>query len=147
MKQFIQGENRTQATMFPELLDDYVAGTNPVQVVDVFVNELDLGQLGFDDTEPAETGRPAYHPAALLKLYIYGYLNRIQSSRRLERERKYLRFIKRHSNPINRILLYLHLRILTTNRMSSMQSNPMKLVRTKNIQLHLITYFDNFWAH
>ena len=72
--------------MFPELLDDYVAETNPVRVVDVFVDELDLGQLGFDGVDPAETGRPAYHPAALLKIYIYGYLNRIQSSRRLERE-------------------------------------------------------------
>lgn len=86
MKRFIQGEDRTQATMFPELLDDYVAETNPVRVVDVFVDELDLGQLGFDGVDPAETGRPAYHPAALLKIYIYGYLNRIQSSRRLERE-------------------------------------------------------------
>ena len=86
MKRFIQGEDRTQATMFPELLDDYVAETNPVRVVDVFVDELDLGQLGFDGVDPAETGRPAYHPAVLLKIYIYGYLNRIQSSRRLERE-------------------------------------------------------------
>jgi transposase len=86
MKRFIQGEDRTQATMFPELLDDYVAETNPVRVVDVFVDELDLGQLGFEGVEPAETGRPAYHPAVLLKIYIYGYLNRIQSSRRLERE-------------------------------------------------------------
>jgi transposase len=86
MKRFIQGEDRTQATMFPDLLDDYVAGTNPVRVVDVFVDELDLGQLGFEGVDPAETGRPAYHPAVLLKIYIYGYLNRIQSSRRLERE-------------------------------------------------------------
>lgn len=86
MKRFIQGEDRTQATMFPELLDDYVAETNPVRVVDVFVDELDLGQLGFEGVDPAETGRPAYHPTVLLKIYIYGYLNRIQSSRRLERE-------------------------------------------------------------
>jgi transposase len=86
MKRFIQGEDRTQATMFPELLDDYVAETNPVRVVDVFVDELDLGQLGFEGVDPAETGRPAYHPAVLLRIYIYGYLNRIQSSRRLERE-------------------------------------------------------------
>jgi len=86
MKRFIQGEDRTQATMFPELLDDYVAETNPVRVVDVFVDELDLGQLGFEGVDPAETGRPSYHPAVLLKIYIYGYLNRIQSSRRLERE-------------------------------------------------------------
>ena len=86
MKRFIQGEDRNQATLLPELLDDYVAETNPVRVVDVFVDELDLGQLGFEGIEPAETGRPAYHPAVLLRIYIYGYLNRIQSSRRLERE-------------------------------------------------------------
>ena len=72
--------------MLPELLDDYVTDTNPVRVVDVFVDELDLGKLGFSGVDPAATGRPAYHPAVLLKLYIYGYLNRIQSSRRLERE-------------------------------------------------------------
>ncbi|MDD5471093.1 MAG: IS1182 family transposase [Sideroxydans sp.] len=86
MKRFIQGEDRNQATLLPELLDDYVTDTNPVRVVDVFVDELDLSQLGFNGIEPAETGRPAYHPSILLKIYIYGYLNRIQSSRRLERE-------------------------------------------------------------
>ena len=86
MKRFIQGEDRTQATLLPELLDDYVSETNPVRVVDVFVDELDLSQLGFAGVDPAATGRPAYHPAILLKIYIYGYLNRIQSSRRLERE-------------------------------------------------------------
>ena len=86
MKRFIQGECRGQTTLLPESLDDYVADTNPVRVVDVFVDELDLGRLGFDGIVPAETGRPAYHPSVLLKLYIYGYLNRIQSSRRLERE-------------------------------------------------------------
>ena len=86
MKRFIQGEDRTQATLLSELLDDYVADTNPVRVVDVFVDELDLGQLGFEGVDPAATGRPAYHPAILLKIYIYGYLNRIQSSRRLVRE-------------------------------------------------------------
>ena len=86
MKRFIQGEHRGQSTLLPESLDDYVADTNPVRVVDVFVDELDLGRLGFDGVAPAETGRPAYHPAVLLKIYIYGYLNRIQSSRRLERE-------------------------------------------------------------
>ncbi len=73
-------------TTSPRPLDDYVADTNPVRVVDVFVDELDLGRLGFDGVVPAETGRPAYHPAVLLKIYIYGYLNRIQSSRHLERE-------------------------------------------------------------
>ena len=86
MKRFIEGECRTQSTLLPELLDDYIADTNPVRVVDVFVDELDLGKLGFEGVEPAATGRPAYHPASLLKIYIYGYLNRIQSSRRLEKE-------------------------------------------------------------
>jgi len=86
MKRFIEGEDRGQGTLLPELLDDYVSGDNPVRVVDVFVEELDLGSLGFGRMQPAKTGRPAYHPAVLLKLYIYGYLNRIQSSRRLERE-------------------------------------------------------------
>jgi len=86
MKRFVQGECRTQSTLLPERLDDYVADTNPVRVVDVFVDELDLGKLGFEGVEPAATGRPAYHPASLLKIYIYGYLNRVQSSRRLEKE-------------------------------------------------------------
>src|SRR5499425_3798218 len=86
MKRFIEGEERTQITLMPECLEDYIAEDNPVRVVEVFVNELDLGMLGFDGVEPAVTGRPAYHPAVLLKIYIYGYLNRIQSSRRLERE-------------------------------------------------------------
>ena len=85
MKRFIEGESRTQVALLPECLDDYVADTNPVRVVDVFVDELDLGKLGFQGVDPAATGRPAYHPAVLLKTYIYGYLNRIQSSRRLER--------------------------------------------------------------
>lgn len=86
MKRFIQGEHRGQGTLLPESLDDYVSDTNPVRVVDVFVDELDLVTLGFEGAIPADTGRPAYHPAILLKIYIYGYLNRIQSSRRLERE-------------------------------------------------------------
>lgn len=86
MKRFIQSTDRTQVTLFPEQLEDYVADDNPVRVVDVFVEQLDLGRLGFDGVSPMKTGRPAYHPAVLLKLYIYGYLNRIQSSRRLERE-------------------------------------------------------------
>ena len=86
MKRFIQGDSRTQSILLPESLDDYVTDTNPVRVIDVFVNELDLGQLGFDGVEPADTGRPSYHPEVMLKIYIYGYLNRIQSSRRLERE-------------------------------------------------------------
>jgi transposase len=86
MKRFVEGQCRTQGTLLPEQLDDFVTDTNPVRVVDVFVDELDLGKLGFEGVSPAQTGRPAYHPAVLLKLYIYGYLNRIQSSRRLERE-------------------------------------------------------------
>lgn len=86
MKRFIEGEDRRQVTMLPECLDDYIGEDNPVRVVDVFVEELDLLGLGFTGADPAATGRPAYHPAVLLKLYIYGYLNRIQSSRRLERE-------------------------------------------------------------
>jgi transposase len=86
MKRFIQGDSRTQSILLPESLDDYVTDTNPVRVIDVFVDELDLGQLGFDGVEPADTGRPSYHPEVMLKIYIYGYLNRIQSSRRLERE-------------------------------------------------------------
>ena len=86
MKRFIEGESRTQSILLPASLEDYVADTNPVRVVDVFVDELDLGKLGFEGVDPAATGRPSYHPAVLLKLYIYGYLNRIQSTRRLERE-------------------------------------------------------------
>src|SRR5271170_4515402 len=86
MKRFVEGEDRTQATLLPERLDDYVAQDNPVRVIDVFVDELDLGELGFVRAEPAVTGRPSYHPGVLLKIYLYGYLNRIQSSRRLERE-------------------------------------------------------------
>ena len=85
MKRFIEGEHRQQATLFPESLDEFVAEDNPVRVVDVFVDELDLSVLGFKTVAEA-TGRPGYHPATLLKLFIYGYLNRVQSSRRLERE-------------------------------------------------------------
>src|SRR5436305_13410798 len=86
MKRFIEGENRSQATLLPEYLDDYIAEDNPVRAVDAFVDELDLKALGFQGADPAVTGRPSYHPSVLLKLYIYGYLNRILSSRRLERE-------------------------------------------------------------
>ena len=86
MKRFIQGEGRNQVTLLPECLDDYITEDNPVRVVDVFVDELDLSELGFAGITPAATGRPSYHPATLLKIYIYGYLNRVQSSRRLERE-------------------------------------------------------------
>lgn len=86
MKRFVEGVDREQSTLFPERLDDYIGEDNPVRVVDVFVDELDLGVLGFDRVEPRATGRPGYHPSVLLKLYVYGYLNRVQSSRRLERE-------------------------------------------------------------
>ena len=86
MKRFIEGEDRSQSTLFPERLDDYITEDNAVRVVDAFVDNLDLKQLGFDRAEPSATGRPGYQPATLLKIYVYGYLNRIQSSRRLERE-------------------------------------------------------------
>jgi transposase len=86
MKRFVEGTDRGQSTLFPECLEDWIDENNPVQVIDVFVDELDLGELGFDGVAPEDTGRPSYHPSLLLKLYIYGYLNRVQSSRRLERE-------------------------------------------------------------
>jgi transposase len=86
MKRFIEGEERSQVTLLPECLDDYITEDNPIRVVDVFVDELKLHDLGFDSAQPAATGRPSYHPAVLLKIYIYGYLNQVQSSRRLERE-------------------------------------------------------------
>jgi transposase len=86
MKRFVEGEDRRQATLLPEYLDDYVSEENPVRVIDVFVEELDLGALGFDGVVPEATGRPAYHPGVLLKIYVYGYINQIASSRRLERE-------------------------------------------------------------
>jgi transposase len=86
MKRFVEGVDRTQSVLLPETLDDYVAEDNPVRVIDVFVDTIDLAALGFDGTLPAQTGRPSYHLAVLLRIYIYGYLNRIQSSRRLERE-------------------------------------------------------------
>ncbi len=85
MSGFIEGEDRSQATLFPERLDDYVAEDSPVRVIDVFIDDLDISGLGFK-TEPSETGRPGYHPTTMLKIYVYGYLNRVQSSRRLERE-------------------------------------------------------------
>ena len=86
MKRFIEGENRFQSTLFPESLEDYIAEDNAVRVVDAFVDKLILKDLGFDRAEPSDTGRPGYQPATLLKIYVYGYLNRLQSSRRLERE-------------------------------------------------------------
>src|SRR6266481_205844 len=86
MRGFVQGADRQQTTLLPECLDDWVGESNPVRAVDVFVEALEFRDLGFDGVDPAATGRPAYHPSLMLKLYIYGYLNRIQSSRRLERE-------------------------------------------------------------
>src|SRR5471030_2555922 len=86
MGRFVAGSDRSQTTLFPECLDDWIDEDNPVRVIDAFVDALDLGGLGFDGVVPEATGRPSYHPSVLLKLYIYGYLNRVQSSRRLERE-------------------------------------------------------------
>src|ERR1700733_8836254 len=86
MKRFVESEDRRQGVLLPEYLDDYVSENSPVRVIDVFVDELDLLSLGFDGVVPEATGRPGYHPAVLLKLYIYGYLNQVSSSRRLERE-------------------------------------------------------------
>jgi len=86
MSRYIEGQDRQQVTLLPECQDDFIAEDNPIRVVDVFVGELNLAALGFEGSTPAFTGRPSYHPAVLLKIYIYGYLNRVQSSRRLERE-------------------------------------------------------------
>lgn len=86
MGRYVEGQDRTQSVLFPERLDDWIHEDNTVRVIDVFVDELDMRKLGFDRAEPAATGRPAYSPATLLKIYVYGYLNRVQSSRRLETE-------------------------------------------------------------
>ena len=86
MAGFVEGLDRGQSTLFPARLDEYVGEDNPVRAIDIFVDGLDLAKLGFGDVQPLATGRPGYHPATMLKIYIYGYLNRVQSSRRLERE-------------------------------------------------------------
>lgn len=86
MGRFVEGEDRAQSMLLPASLEDYIGEDNPVRVIDAYVDELHLLELGFERARPKATGRPAYHPATLLKLYVYGYLNRIQSSRRLERE-------------------------------------------------------------
>jgi len=86
MSRFVEGEDRRQPALLPSCLDDYVAEESPVRVIDVFVDELDLAGLGFERVQAASTGRPGYHPGSMLKLYLYGYLNQVQSSRRLERE-------------------------------------------------------------
>ena len=85
MRGFVQGADRQQTALLPECLDDWVDESNSIRAVDVFVDALELRDLGFDGVDPAATGRPAYHPSPMLKLYIYGYLNRVQSSRRLAR--------------------------------------------------------------
>jgi transposase len=86
MRRFVEGTDRGQTTLFPDCLDDWIDENNPVRAIDAFVDRLHLADLGFEGVAPAETGRPGYHPSTLLKLYVYGYLNRVQSSRRLERE-------------------------------------------------------------
>ena len=83
MAGFIEGVDRGQSTLFPARLDEYVADDNPVRVIDLFVDGLDLDMLGFERVQPLATGRPGYHPGTMLKIYIYGYLNRVPSSRRL----------------------------------------------------------------
>ena len=86
MGRFVEGEDRGQGVLLPEFLDDYVSEENPVRVIDVFVDELDLGKLGFAGVVAEATGRPGYHPGLMLKIYVYGYISQIASSRRLERE-------------------------------------------------------------
>src|ERR1700688_2016289 len=86
MRRFVEEADRGQCTLLPECLDDFIDESNPVRVIDVFVDALDLAEMSFEGVEPAATGRPSYHPSVLLKLYIYGYVNRVQSSRRLEQE-------------------------------------------------------------
>jgi hypothetical protein len=91
---FIDEANRLQGALLPETIDDYVSEENPVRVIDAFVAARDLGALGFEGVEPEATGRPAYHPATMLKIYLHGYLNRVQSTRRLEQEaRRNLEFM------------------------------------------------------
>jgi transposase len=85
MSGFIQGQARTQSTLFPEMLDDFVVEDSAVRVIDFFIDNLNLAGLGFK-TEPNRKGRPAYHPIILLKIFVYGYFNQVHSSRRLERE-------------------------------------------------------------
>ena len=98
MRRFVEGVDRGQTTLFPECLEDWIDEGNPVRAIDAFVEKLDLSGLGFDGVAPEATGRPSYHPSGLLKLYIYGYLNRVQSSRRLAPEALHLRL----SEPFSR---------------------------------------------
>ena len=86
MKRFVEGESREQISLLPACLDDFIDEDNPVRVVEAFIEALDLEEMGFSGVNPHSTGRPSYHPSVMLKIYVYGYLNRIHSSRRLERE-------------------------------------------------------------
>ena len=86
MNRFIEGEHRQQSNLFPERIEDYITEENSVRVIDALVDELNLFELGFSSVQPKVAGWPTYHPSTMLKLYTYGYLNKIQSSRRLERE-------------------------------------------------------------
>ena len=86
MKRFIEGVDRSQVSLLPECVEDYVGTDNPVRVIEAFVDQLDLREMGFESVDPEVTGRPAYYPSIMLKIYIYGYLNRVQSRRRLEHE-------------------------------------------------------------
>ena len=86
MKRFIEGTDRFQVSLLPECVDDYISEDNPVRVIEAFVDQLDLREMGFEAVDPEATGRPGFHPAVMLKIYLYGYLNRVQSSRRLEHE-------------------------------------------------------------
>jgi transposase len=86
MKRFIEGADRTQVSLLPECVEDYVAEENPVRVIEAFVEQLDMREMGFEAVDPEVTGRPGFHPSVMLKIYLYGYLNRVQSSRRLEHE-------------------------------------------------------------
>jgi hypothetical protein len=86
MKRSVEGDDRKKFALLPECVDNYIGQDNPVGIVDVFVDELDLTTLGFNGTTPAVTGRPSYHPGVMLKIYVYGYLNRVPSSRRIERK-------------------------------------------------------------
>src|SRR5215467_12491710 len=97
MKRFVEGEDRLQGSLLPHCLDDYVTEDNPVRVIEAFIDELDLATLGFEGVVPETTGRPAYHPATLLKIYLYGYLNRVQSSRRLDPRAQPVRAGSRHA--------------------------------------------------
>ena len=157
MKRFIEEKNRSQNTLFPESLDDFVSEDNAVRVIEAFVDELDLEALGFEGVTPKNTGRPSYHPSTLLKIYIYGYLNRVQSSRRLEHEthrnvelmwlvgrltpdfKTIADFRKNNGKPIREVcrefvLLYRRLDLLTHN-IVAIDGSKFKAVNTRNKSL------------